>query len=154
VSSTPLNLNIDSTENPTVKLTLTIIRNAIILKADAILLELDTELHLKVHEELESLRRLLENKSLTFEEFIFKSDKLPNAFRVTHIINGVQDPVPSITGELFGSVINILLNAVGIPYWTKGEISTPLETINPPSKWMIESKDLTQRVELNRIRAS
>jgi hypothetical protein len=154
VSNTPLNLKRDSPTDPTTKLTLQIIKDAVILNADAILLELDTELHLKVHEELESLRQLLENKSLTVDQFFFKIGQLPNTFGVTYTINGVQDPTPSVSGELFGSVINILLLAVGIPYWTKDEISTPLETINPTSKWMIESKDLTQRIQLRRIRAN
>ena len=154
MSNTPLNLKRDSTTDPTIKMTLQIIKDAIILKADAILLELDTELHLKVHEELESLRQLLENKSLTVDQFFFKIGRLPNAFGVTYTINGVQHQCPSASGELFGSVINILLIAVGIPYWTKDEISTPLETINPASKWMLESKDLTQRIQLQRIRAT
>jgi hypothetical protein len=154
VSNTPLNLKNDSTTDPTIKLTLSIIRSAVSLKADAILLELDTELHSKVHEELESLRQLLENKSLTVEQFFFKADKLPNAFGVTYIINGVQDPAPSISGELFTSVINILLLAIGIPYWSKDKVSAQLETINPATKWMLESDDLTQRIQLRKIRTT
>jgi hypothetical protein len=62
--------------------------------------------------------------------------------------------MPSASGELFGNVTRILLLAAGIPVWTKGEISAPLETINPASRWMLESKDLTRRVELRQIRAT
>jgi hypothetical protein len=151
MNATPLNLKTDSATAPIIRLTLQLIKDAIKLKAEAIRLELDMELHLKVHEEMKVINL---NKSQTADELIFKITRLPNAFGITYTINGVQTPMPSANGELFGNVTRILLLAAGIPIWTKGEISAPLETIDPASKWMLESKDLTQRIQLRRIRAT
>jgi hypothetical protein len=149
MNATPLNLKPDSATAPTISLTLQLIKEAIKLKAEAIRLELDMELHLKVHEEMKAINQ---DKSQTVDELFFKISRLPKAFGVTFTINGVQNQMPSASGELFGNVTRILLLAVGIPVWTKGEISAQLETINPASKWILESKDLTRRIELRRIR--
>jgi hypothetical protein len=160
MNTTPLNLKTDSATAPTIRLTLQLIKDAIKLKAEAIQLELDVELHLKVHEEMQKLNKemmtavKIKNKSKAVDEMIFKLCQLPNAFGVTYTINGVENQMTPANGELFGNVIRILLLAAGIPVWTKGEISAPLETINPASKWMLESKDLTQRIQLRRIRAN
>ena len=69
-------------------MTLQIIKNAVILNADAILLELDMELHLKVHEEMKAINQ---DKSQTVDELFFKISRLPNAFGVTFTINGVKN---------------------------------------------------------------
>jgi hypothetical protein len=158
MNATPLNLKPDSATAPMIRLTHQLIKDAIKLKAEAIRLELDMELHLKVQEEMQKLHEktmaVVEKRSEAVDEMLFKIGRLPNAFGVTYTINGVENQMTPANGELFGNVIRILLLAVGIPVWTKGEISAPLETINPASNWMLESKDLSRRVELRRIRAT
>ena len=130
------------------------VNDAVFQNADAITFELDKELHLKVREEMKSLKQLLDNGAQTVDRYFFELNKLPKAFGISFRIGEVQDPLPSANGELFGNVIRILLLAAGIPYWTKDEISAQIETINPASKWLIESKDLSCRVQLRRIRAT
>jgi hypothetical protein len=158
VSNTPLDLKPDSAPAPMIHLTHQLIKDAIKLKAEAIRLELDMELHLKVHAEMvkmhEEMMSHVKNTPQIIDEHFSKLGRLPNAFGVIYTINGVENQMTPVNGELFGNVIRILLLAVGIPVWTKGEISAPLETINPASKWMLESKDLTRRVELRRIWAT
>ena len=155
MNKTQLDLKPDATTEPMIRLALQIIKDAVVLNADEILLELDVDLHLKVHQEMESLMQLFyKKKLLTADEFFFKMDRLPNAFQISHSTNGIRDQKPSANGELFGNVTRILLLATEVPPWTKGEISAPLETINPVSKWMFESKDLTRQVQLRRIRAT
>jgi hypothetical protein len=79
--------------------------------------------------------------------------KLPNACEVIYIIGEKREQMAPLSGELFGNILNILLLASGVPPWTKGETSAPLETIQPTSKWMLESNDVTRRIHLQRIRA-
>jgi hypothetical protein len=156
MSATVLDLNPDPTERPIVRLTLGIIKDAVLLNADAILLELDKELHLKFLEEWEVARQSLREKSLTKEQFMeqlfFELGKLPNACEVIYVIGGKREQMTPLNGELFGNFVNILLLATGIPPWTKGEVHTSFETIKPRSKWTFESRDITRRVEFKRIR--
>jgi hypothetical protein len=154
MSASVLNLTPDSTERPIVKMTLQIIKDAVRLNADAILLELDMELHLRTQKEYGALVQLRDKKLLTHEQFFFKFSRLPTAFNITYTIEGKPDPTPSANGELFENVVRIILLTTGIPPWTKGEIVTSFETIKPTSKWTFESKDLTRRAQLKRIRAS
>jgi hypothetical protein len=153
MNSTPLNLGPDATAGPPInRLTSQIIKDAIHLKADAILLELDMELHLKAHEEWKTFQQALQAKSLTEDQIFLKLGKLPNACEVIYIIGGKREQMKPLSGELFGNVVNILLLATGVAPWTKGEISVPLETIKPASKWTLESNDVTRRIHLQRIR--
>ena len=154
MSTTPLDLKRDATTEPPTGLTLQIISNAVKLNAGAILLELDVEQHLKVQEEMKSLLQRVNNKTLTVEQLFFKTWKLPQALSITFLIAGEWSQMPSVNGELFGNITKILLIAAGIPPWTKADISTPLETINPVSKWTLESKDITRQLQLRRIRAN
>jgi hypothetical protein len=100
MSNTPLDLKPDSTTGPPIKMTLQIIKNAVILNADAILLELDMELHLKVHEEMKAINQ---DKSQTVDELFFKISRLPNAFGVTFTINGVKNQMPSAVANCSGT---------------------------------------------------
>jgi hypothetical protein len=154
MNTTPLNLKTDPATAPIIRLTLKIIENAIRRNADVILLELDMELHMKTREELITLKQSLQEKSITKDQYFFKFGRLPDACKVIYVIEGKREQMPPIHGELFECVVRILLQACGMAPWTKGEISGPLETVNPASKWMLESKDLTHRVELRRIRTS
>ena len=155
--ATPLNLTPDSKVAPVIRLTHMLIKDALMLRAEEILLELDVELHAKTHEELKRLNEEMAKSGKTLQiggEFFFKLMHLPNAVGVTYTINGIPNQRPSMNGELFGNIVSILLQACGIAPWTKGNISAPLETINPASKWILESKDLTRLVQLRRIRAT
>ena len=171
----PLNLKRDLTAEPIVKLTLQIIRDALILKADEIVLKLDLELHLKAQAQYEAIDKKYRRPNL-FEAIsqkrtaddlrfwsanfrklnngrrFFEIGKLPTALGVIYVINGVQEATPSAHGDLFEDIIRILEDAAGISPKTKGEISGIIETINPISRWMLESKDLTQQIHLKRIR--
>jgi hypothetical protein len=109
------------------------------------------ELHSKAHEEFRAFQQALEAKSLTIDQIFFKLGKLPNACEVSYTIGGKRAQMTPLSGELFGNVVNILLLATGVSPWTKGEISVPLETIKPASKWMLESK---RRIHLRRIRTN
>jgi hypothetical protein len=168
----PLNLDTYSTSEPLNKLVLTIIKNAISVGADAILLELDLELHTKVEKASEAIRAKYRRPDFyeaifrrrfkdyfcygksTVEKMFFELGQLPNALKVTHIINGVEEATPSARGSLFEDITQILLVTAGVPAKTTGEVSAVIETIKPVSKWIIESKDLTQRIQLKRIRVN
>jgi hypothetical protein len=154
VSNTPLNLKPDLTAEPPIRMVLQIVKDAIVLNADTIFLELDMELHLKVQEETKSLLQSMQNKSLSADEFFLKYDRLQKAFGVAYAINGVQNQMTPANGELFGDITKTLLLAAGISNSTKGEISAEFETSNPPSKWRIESKELARKIQLQRIRAT
>ena len=167
-----LNLDHDSAKEPINKMALCIIRDAIKLGVDGILLELDLELHSKFKKESEPIRKKYRRPSFyeaifkrrfkdyfcfgkpTIEKMFFELGQLPNALKVTYIINGVEENMPSTNGGLFEDVTQILLVAAGVPPKTSGEISGVIETIKPTSKWRLESKDLTQRIQLQRIRAT
>jgi hypothetical protein len=146
------NLSRDPEAAPILKLASQIIKDAIALNADAILMELDVELHLKVQQEMAALNEALEKKSITADRCFFELGKLPGAFHLTHIIDGKSHPAPSGNGELFGHIVRIFLLTMDIPPWTKDEISASFETIKPVSRWTFKSKDLTRRVEFKRIR--
>ncbi len=64
---------------------LQIVKDAIVLNADTIFLELDMELHLKVQEETKSLLQSMQNKSLSADEFFLKYDRLQKAFGVAYV---------------------------------------------------------------------
>jgi hypothetical protein len=167
-----LNLDRDSAKEPINELVLCIIKDAIKLGADGILLELDLELHSKFEKESKPIREKYRRPNFyeaifkrrfkdyfcfgkpTIEKMFFELGQLPNALRVTYIINGVEKNMPSANGGLFGDITEILLVAAGVPPKTSGEISGVIETIKPTSKWIIESKDLTQRIALRKIRVA
>jgi len=173
----PLNLKYDSTAAPIIKLTHQIIKHAVILKADAVLMELDTELHLKVEKESEVIRekyrrptfyeaifkkrfkdyirfKKLSYRKLIVSRMFFELNQLSNALKVIHIINGIEQAMPSARGCLFEDITRTLLIAAGVPPKTTGKVSGMIETINPISKWRLESKDLTRRIELRKIQAN
>lgn len=152
MSAPVLNLTPDSTEGPVVALTLQIIKNAVRLNADAILLELDVDLHGKAQKEYEVLVEMRDTRSLTDDQFFFRFSRLPTAFNITYTIAGKPAPAAPISGELFENVVGVMLAATDIPPRTEGEIAASLETIKPTSNWTVESKDLRRRVELIRIR--
>ena len=179
MSVKPLNLKHDLTltAEPLVRLTFQIIKDAIKLGADGILLELDLELHLKAQTQYEGIDKKYRRPSffeaifqkritdyfrfwranfrrLNIQRRFFEIDKLPTALRVIYIVNGVQETMPSVYGDLFEDIVRILQTIAGISPKTKGEVSGVIETIKPISKWMLESKDLTQRIQLQRIRAT
>lgn len=167
-----LNLDLDSAKEPINKLALCIIKDAMKLYADGILLELDLELHSQFEKESKPIREKYRRPNFyeaifkrrfkdyfcfgkpTIEKMFFELGQLPNALKVTYIINGVEENMPSANGGLFEDIIQILLVAAGVPPKTSGEVSAVIETIKPASKWRLESKDLTQRIELRRIRAT
>lgn len=175
--STSLNLDCDSAKEPVNKLSLQIIKDAIKLGADGILLELDLDLHLKVERESEAIRekyrrptlfeaifkkkfkdyvhfQKLSFRKLNVSRMFFELGQLPNALKLTCIINGAEETMTPIRGCLFEDIIQILLVAAGVTPKTSGEVSGVIETIKPVSKWMLESKDLTRRIQLRRIRAN
>ena len=167
-----LNLDRDSAKEPINKMALCIIRDAIKLGADGILLELDLELHSKFEKESKPIREKYRRPSFyesifkrrfkdyfcfgrpAIEKMFFELGQLPNALKVTYIINGVEKNMPSANGGLLEDVTQILLAAAGVPPKTSGEISGVIETIKPTSKWKLESKDLTRRIALLKIRAA
>ena len=172
-----LSLDYSSAREPVNKMVLCIVKDAIKLGADGILLELDLESHLKVQKESEAIREKYRRPSfyeaifkkrfkdyfrfekssfrkLNIEKMFFELAQLPMALKVTYLIDGVQQTMPSFHGELFADVIRILQVAAGVSPKTSGEISAIIETVKPASKWMLESKDLTQRIQLRRIRAN
>jgi hypothetical protein len=143
MTAIPLNLKPDSEVAPVIRLTHMLIKDALRLRAEEILLELDVELHAKTHDELIKLNEEMAKTGKTLEiggEFFFKLTHLPKAVGVTYTINGIPNQQPRMNGELFGNIVSILLQACGIAPWTKSNISAQLETINPASKWIFESK--------------
>jgi hypothetical protein len=84
----------------------------------------------------------------------FEFGQLPNAMKLTYNVNGVEEAMTPIRGCLFEDITEILLVAAGVPPKANGEVSGAIETIKPASKWMLESKDLTRRIQLRRIRAT
>lgn len=177
MNNAPLDLKHDSTAAPIIKLTHQIIKDAVILKADAILMELDTELHLKVQKESEAIREKHRRPSFyeaifkkrfkdyfrfekssfrksNIEKMFFELGRLPMALKATYLIDGVQQTWPSFHSELFADVIRILQVAAGVSPKTSGEVSAIIETVKPASKWILESKDLTRRIQLRRIRVN
>ncbi|HEV2695045.1 MAG TPA: hypothetical protein VG347_19275 [Verrucomicrobiae bacterium] len=151
MESKPLNLKAEPDAEPMVRLALQLFIDAAALKADTILLELNMGLHLKEQEEIKAI---FQNKLKSVAEFEFKMSQLPKPFMVTYMINGIPDRQLPTSGEIFGNIVSIYLLHAGIPHWSKGEISTPLETINPISKWLLISDDVTRRVELKEIHAT
>src|SRR5476649_2289741 len=124
-----LNLARDSAKEPINKMVLCIIRDAIKLGADGILLELDLELHAKFEKESKPIREKYRRPNFyeaifkrrfkdyfcfgkpTIEKMFFELGQLPNALKVTYIINGVEENIPSTNGGLFGDITQILLVA-------------------------------------------
>ena len=172
MSTSPLNLDFKEAAEPIIRLTLTIIKDAIRLKADAILLELDLETHLTTHKSrgliIEKYKRPSFFEAIfkkrfkdfyrfgesTVEKMFFELGRLPNALKVTFIIRGVEKNMPSANGGLFEDITQVLLVAAGVPAKTNGEVSAVIETVKPVSKWRLESKDLTRQIHLCRIRAT
>jgi hypothetical protein len=157
MTATPLNLKSDSEEAPIIRLAHQLVKDAVKLRADKIMLELDVELHAKTHEELKRLNEEIAKSGKTLQiggEFFFKLMHLPDAVRISYMTNGIPSQLPSMNGELFGNIVSILLQACGIAPWTKGNVSARLETVNPVSKWILESKDVTRELQLRRIRAN
>jgi len=171
----PLNLEWDSANPPVEKLALQIIKDAIILGADSVLLELDLELHLEAEKEGDVIRE--KYRRPTFYEAIFKKrlkdylrfqktsyrelsvnrmffelGQLPKAIKFTHTKSGVDEIMLPIYGCLFEDIKKVLLIAAGVTPKTSGEASGAFETIKPVSKWRFESKDLTRQLQLKRIR--
>jgi hypothetical protein len=144
-SREPLSLKSETSTQPVPRFVVLILKKAIQDEADHVVFELDLDLHKKV--------KVKEEKMMA-EGRIPDSDELPKAFQITFKIGGKEQKLSPSPGGLFEPVVRILLNAAGIPYWTQGETSAELETVNPYSKWVIESKDLTQRIQLRRIRAT
>lgn len=174
--SASLNLDSDLVKEPVNRLALKIVKDAIKLHANGILLELDLELHLKVEKESAAIRKKygqptlyeaifkkrfkdylrferLSFRKLNVSRMFFELDRLPDAVKVTYIINGVEETMTPIRGCLFEDIIQILSVAAGVEPKTSGEVSGVIETIKPVSKWMFESKDLTRQVQLNRVRS-
>ena len=170
-----LNLDYDLAKEPLNKLVLCIIKDAIKLDADCILLELDLELHLKAQAQYEAIdkkhrrpsfseaisqKRITDYfrfwranfRKLNIQRRFFEIGKLPTTLRLIYIVNGVQEIMPSVHGGLFEDIVRILQVAAKISPKTTGEMSGVIETIKPVSKWMLESKDLTQQIQLKRIR--
>jgi len=129
---------------PTVILTKLMLRDAVNKEADYLIFELDLQLHTKAEAEHDKMRK---NGDYSNYEF-------PEVFHITFKKDGNESKKPSAPSNLFDLIVRVLLNVVEVPYWKKGEISAELETGNPSSKWIIESKDLTQRIQLRRIRAT
>jgi hypothetical protein len=65
--------------------------------------------------------------------------------------DSAREPVNKLALSI---ITEILLVAAGVPPKANGEVSGAIETIKPASKWMLESKDLTRRIQLRRIRAT
>jgi hypothetical protein len=129
---------------PVAKMANLLLCQAIEADADYIVFELDLEAHREIIAERENIA----------DTHLADMKKFPTAFRITLKIGETEKKLSPANGYLFELVMRVLLNAVEIPYWKKDEISAELETVNPSSKWVIESKDLTQQIQLRRIRAA
>jgi hypothetical protein len=128
---------------PVAKFASLILQQAIADNADCIIFELDLEAHKEIKAEKEEAKVLLHDMK-----------KFPTAFQIIFKFGEKDGKLAPANGYLFEPVTRVLLNAAEIPYWTKDEVSAELETSNPSTKWIIESKDLTQRIQLQRIRAT
>ncbi len=127
---------------PVVRFAKLILWQAIQDKADQVIFELEPEAHKAIQAE----------KELLTAARIFDSTRFPSAFRITYKIGDVGNELTPTKAVLFEPAMRVLLNAAEIPFWKKGDISAELVTANPDSKWLLESKDLTRRIELRRIR--
>jgi hypothetical protein len=144
-SREPLNLQGGTNLQPVPKCVALILTSAVQDNADIVILDLDVELHKKVEPDWERLMR---------EGRFENAEKLPHAFRIRFMMGEKKQELPPAPGSLFEPAVRILLNFAEIPYWKKKDISGELETINPYSKWAVESQDLAQKVQLRRIRAT
>ncbi|MGB7748918.1 MAG: hypothetical protein WBN75_16700 [Verrucomicrobiia bacterium] len=133
-----------SAQLPVAKMAKLVLWQAIEGEADHIIFELDLQAHKEIKAEREDITKapLVDIK------------KFPKAFQITLKSGETEKKLSLANGYLFEPVMRVLFGAAEIPYWKKGEDSAELETANPSSKWMIESKDLTQRIQLQRIRAT
>jgi hypothetical protein len=134
----------DDNQLPVAKMAKLLVRQAVEANADCVIFELELEAHKKITAE----------KAEPNKDPQAGAERFPGAFQIFLKIKEVEKQLPPAGGYLFEPVTRILLNAVEIPYWTKDEVSAKLETSNPSSKWIIESKNLTQRIQLRRIRAA
>jgi hypothetical protein len=134
----------EESQIPVVKMAKLLLLQAINADADFVVFELDLEAHRKIKAEREDMAKInLQNK-----------ERFPTAFQITLKSGEKEKKLAPATDYLFEPVTRVFLNAAEIPYWTKGETSAELETCNSSSSWGIESKDLTQRIQLRRIRAT
>jgi hypothetical protein len=112
-------------------------------KADEITFALDIQREAKLRaekEQLEQQGRITESLSVNH----------PKTFSMNYRATGRQHDLPAAPGNLFEPAVRILLNAAGLPYWTKGEVAGEFETLNPESKWRLTSSALDREVRLKR----
>jgi len=87
-----------------------------------------------------------------------KTDKLifrlGEQFEITAVIGEREEKFAPAPSSLYEPIIRVLLAASEIQYWTKGEVSAPFETVNPVSRWTLESKDLSRSLVLRRVRSA
>jgi hypothetical protein len=142
----------DPAETPLINFVSLILAQAILDKVDTIIFELDQQLHAKAETEFEKMLSEAGTK-VTAADFMKASEIKPKAFAITFKTGEKKYDLAPAPGALFTPTVNVVLNAAAIPYWKKGEVSGEFETEKPSSKWRIESKDLTQRIQLRRIHA-
>ena len=121
-------------------------------KADVVTFKLDRDLHLKTKDAWESVMATMKLPNDP-DDFISLLNSQPKAFQIIFRIGDKKQNQTPIHGNLFEPTVRILLLAVEVPYWIKGDVSAGFETVNPVSKWLLESKDLTRQVELRRVRS-
>ena len=138
----PIDLKSGEETQPIPKFVELIIALALDDKADSITFEFDPALWDKIK---------AEEAKMTSEGIDLDEIKFPDVFIITFKVGNEKRKLEPPPGSLFNPVVRIILNAAAIPYWTKGEVSGELVTVNPDSKWRLESNDLTKRFELQKI---
>jgi hypothetical protein len=122
-------------------------------RTDSIIFELDLELHAK--EEAERVKQLEVLSAATKIEQPASSLKTSTpAFTIKQMTGDKEYQFVPPPSHLFDPVVRVLLAAAEIPYWVKGRVSGELGTVNPDSRWQLESEDVTRRIHLKRIRAT
>lgn len=148
-----ISLEVGKDDVPAIRFVKLILSLAIQDNADEVTFTLDLEAESKVRAEQEQLRQRGNITEMLAGNHP-KTSCMTSTFSMIYQTGGRQQDLPPAPGSLFEPAMRILLNAAGIPYWTKGEVAGEFETLNPASKWRLSSPALDQSVRLQRLTAA
>jgi hypothetical protein len=83
-------------------------------------------------------------------EFRLTSESSEVAFQMTVRTGGGETNLSPCPGSLFSPCMVVICNHASVPYYAKGRVNGSIRTVNPTSKWRLESDDLAQRVLLSK----
>ncbi len=83
-------------------------------------------------------------------EFWLEDESSETGFQVAVRTGSGESRLAPSSGTLFSPCIVVLCNYAAVPYYTKGHVTGTIKTINPTSRWTLESDDLHQRILLSK----